>query len=220
MPAIFLDAASPYPMRFPNGEINKSLVHLNRVIDHPNFTIGDHTYASSFDPPEDWAARLAPYTFPGAPERVEIGRFCQIANGAQIITGSANHPMRGFSTYPFAIFDPARLQDFMAKLDPIPDSVIGNDVWLGDGATILPGARIGNGVIIGARAVVGGEVPDYAVVAGNPGRVVRYRFAPDVIARLLSLRWWDWPIEAICDAADALAKTDVDALERFTPRAA
>lgn len=219
MSATFLDASNPHPMRLPNGQTNTGLVHLNAVVSHPNLTIGDYTYASAFDPPQDWGARLAPYTYPGAPEKIRIGRFCQIANGVQIITGSANHPMAGFSTYPFAIFDFARLREYVAQLGHIPDTEIGNDVWLGDGATVLPGAKIGNGVIVGARAVVGGEIPDYAIVVGNPGRILRMRFAPDIVARLLALRWWDWPLEQIERAMPALAATDIDALEQIAATA-
>lgn len=215
MTATVLDAALPHPMHLPNGQPNSGLVHLNRVIAHPNIEIGDFTYASSFDPPQDWAARLAPYLYPGAPERLEIGRFCQIAHGVRIITDSANHPMQGISTYPFAIFDPARLRAYVDQLGALRDTVIGNDVWIGDGAVILPGARIGSGVIIGAGAVVGGEVPDYAVIAGNPGRVIRRRFDAATIARLLALRWWDWPVDRIQTAIPALERGDLDALEAF-----
>ncbi|AUH64266.1 CatB-related O-acetyltransferase [Paracoccus zhejiangensis] len=217
MPVSFLDATSSYPMQFPDGRVNPGLVHLNRVIDHPNIEIGDFTYASSFDPPTDWAVRLAPYTYAGAPERLRIGRFCQIADRVRIITASANHPMAGFSTYPFAIFDHDRLADYMDQISDLLDTVIGHDVWLGDGVTVLPGARIGAGVIAGAGSVLHGEVPDYAVVAGNPARVIRMRFPPDQIARLLDLRWWDWPIEAIARATPALARADLDALERLAP---
>lgn len=215
MTATVLDAALPHPMHLPNGQLNSGLVHLNRVIAHPNIEIGDFTYASSFDPPQDWAARLAPYLYPGAPERLEIGRFCQIAHGVRIITDSANHPMQGISTYPFAIFDPARLRAYVDQLGALRDTVIGHDVWIGDGAVILPGARIGSGVIIGAGAVVGGEVPDYAVIAGNPGRVIRRRFDAATIARLLALRWWDWPVDRIQTAIPALERCDLDALEAF-----
>lgn len=217
MPVSFLDAASAFPMRFPDGRINRGLVHLNRVIDHPNIHIGDFTYASSFDPPQDWAARLAPYTYAGAPEHLRIGRFGQIADGVRIITASANHPMAGISTYPFAIFDHRRVGDYIDEIGALPDTVIGHDVWLGDGAVILPGARIGNGVIVGARAVVAGLVPDYAVVAGNPSRVLRMRFGPADIARLLDLAWWDWPAERIDAATPALAAEDVGALARLAP---
>ncbi|MBK4216102.1 CatB-related O-acetyltransferase [Paracoccus caeni] len=217
MPVSFLDASSAYPMHFPDGRENRGLVHLNRVIDHPNLEIGDFTYASSFDPPTDWAARLAPYTYPGAPERLRIGKFGQIADGVRIITASANHPMGGISTYPFAIFDQTRLMDYVRQLGNLPDTIIGHDVWLGDGAVILPGARIGNGVIVGAGAVVAGEVPDYAVVAGNRARIIRMRFAPDQIERLNALQWWHWPVAAIDRATSALAKGDIDALSRLAP---
>lgn len=217
MPARFPDATSAYPMRFADGRSNPGLVHLNRVIDHPNIEIGDYTYASSFDPPEDWAQRLAPYTYAGALERLRIGRFCQIADRVRIITASANHPMAGISTYPFAIFDPDRLADYMDQLADLPDTHIGHDVWLGDGATVLPGARIGSGVIVGAGAVVHGAVPDYAIIAGNPARVVRMRFDPGQIAALLELRWWDWPVETIARATPALARADVAALAALAP---
>lgn len=215
MTATTLDAAKRHPMHLPNGQLNTGLVYLNRAISHPNIEIGDFTYASSFEPPEDWAARLVPYLYPGAPERLVIGRFCQIADRVRIITDSANHPMKGFSTYPFAIFDPARLRDYVDQVGKLRDTVIGHDVWLGDGATILPGARIGSGVIVGANAVVGGDVPDYAIVAGNPGRVIRYRFDKATIARLMALAWWNWPTNRIEAAMPALACADIDALEAF-----
>lgn len=214
----FPDAAQPHPMRFPDGSPNRGLVYLNRVIDHPNIEIGDFTYASSFDPPDDWAARLAPYTYAGAPERLVIGRFGQIADRVRIVTASANHPMAGISTYPFAIFDHARVGDYIDQIGALPDTVIGHDVWIGDGATILPGARIGSGVVIGAGAVLGGIVPDYAVVAGNPARVIRMRFDAATIARLLVLRWWHWPPERIARATPALARADVAALEEIAAR--
>lgn len=217
MPVSFLDPDARHPMSFADGTPNRGLVHLSRAIDHPNIEIGDFTYASSFDPPEDWAQRLAPYTYAGAPERLRIGRFCQIADRVRIITASANHPMQGISTYPFAIFDHARLADYMTQIADLPDTQIGHDVWLGDGAIILPGARIGNGVIVGAGAVVGGAVPDYAVVAGNPARVLRLRFPPADVGTLLELQWWHWPVDRIARATATLARGDVAGLAALAP---
>ncbi|RID92730.1 antibiotic acetyltransferase [Gemmobacter lutimaris] len=210
----FPNPALRHPMRFAGGSENPSMVHLAAVIDHPNITVGRHAYANDFDPPADWAVRLAPYLYPGAPERLEIGAFCQIAHGARFITASANHPMAGFSTYPFAVFDPATLPLLLGQLKDLPDTVIGPDVWIGHGALILPGARLGAGAIVGAGAVVGGEVPPYAIVAGNPARVIRYRFAADVVERLLALAWWEWPSRRIEAALPALMADDIDALER------
>jgi virginiamycin A acetyltransferase len=209
----FLNAAARHPMHFADGRANPCMAHLARVIDHPNIEVGDYTYANDFDPPADWAARLAPYTYAGAPERLRIGKFCQIAHGARFITASANHPMSGFTTYPFPVFDTSKLELFKQSLRGLPDTVIGHDCWIGHGALILPGVRLGHGVIVGAGAVVTGDMPDYAVVAGNPARVVRMRFAPEVIAALLAMRWWDWDLARIEAALPALMTGDLALLE-------
>lgn len=178
--------------------------------------MGDYTYASAHEPPEDWAARLAPYLYPFSPERLILGRFCQIADGARFITSSANHRYDGISSFPFAIFArPAA--DRPSMPGPGADTEVGHDVWIGAGATILPGARIGSGAIIGAGAVASGDVPPYAIVAGNPARVVRHRFDADTVARILALAWWDWPIAHILAHEAAICGGDVAALESAAP---
>jgi virginiamycin A acetyltransferase len=212
-----LDPLRTHPLRFADGSTHPNMVHLNRVIDHPNIAVGDFTYANDFDPPQDWAARLAPYLYPGAPERLVIGRFCQIAHGARFITASANHDMSGLTTYPFPVFDPVLIEDYKAGFTGLPDTVIGHDVWLGHGALILPGARIGHGAIVGAGAVVSGTVAPYTVAAGNPARAIRPRFAPETITSLLRLGWWDWPVDRIATAVPALLSGDLVALEAMTP---
>ena len=212
-----LDPLRTHPLRFADGTTHPDMVHLNRVIDHPNITIGDFTYANDFDPPTDWAARLAPYLYPGAPERLVIGRFCQIAHGVRFITASANHDMTGLTTYPFPVFDPDLIEGYQATFTGLPDTVIGHDVWIGHGALILPGVRIGDGAIIGAGAVVSGTVAPYTIVAGNPVRQLRPRFPPDIIARLLALAWWDWPLDRITAASPALLSGDLAALEVLAP---
>ena len=178
--------------------------------------MGEYSYANDFDPPEDpaeWASRIAPYLFPPSPDRLIIGKFVQIAHGVRFITQSANHLMSGFSTFPFAIHDPDRLLDYAAAFEPGPDTVVGNDVWIGMDAKIMPGSRIGSGAIIGAGSVVAGEIPDYAIALGNPARVVRMRFEPDLIERLMQVAWWDWPIEKILSHEAAITGADIDALE-------
>lgn len=207
-----LDAALRHPLVFPDGTANPNMVHLARVIDHPNITVGDFTYANDFDPPDDWAARLAPYLYPGAPERLLIGRFCQIAHGVRFITASANHAMGGLSTYPFPVFDPATLPLYRDSFVGLPDTVVGHDVWIGHGALILPGARIGSGAIIGAGAVVAGQVAPYTIVAGNPARLVRRRLTEAAAARMEAIGWWDWPVERIARALPALMAADPEAL--------
>lgn len=207
-----------HPVILPDGTAHEGTVFLNAVIDHPNWAVGDYSYASAFDVPDDWAARLAPYLYPGAPERLILGRFCQIADGALIITASANHRRDGFSTFPFAIF--SGMGDGRASL-PAPgsfaDTIIGNDVWIGQGARVLPGTRIGNGAIIGAGAVVAGTIPSYAIVIGNRGRVARMRFDSQTIENLEELAWWDWPVDRIMAAEAAICGADIEALERARP---
>ena len=209
----FPDASRAYPVTLPAGAQHPGTVFLSQVIDHPGWEVGAYTYASDFDPPADWASHLAPYLF-GGPERLRIGRYCQIAHGVRFITSGANHAMDGLTTFPFPIFDPAQIGSYQPDTR---DTVVGHDVWLGYGAMVCPGARIGNGVIVGAGAVVRGIVPDYAIVAGNPGQVVRMRFAPDTIRLLLDLAWWDWPADTVAHAVPALLGGDIDALQRCAP---
>ncbi|AAV96293.1 CatB-related O-acetyltransferase [Ruegeria pomeroyi] len=208
------DASRRYPITLPDGTDHAGTVFLNRVIDHPRFRAGDYSYASDFDPPADWAARLAPYLFATSAEMLTLGRFCQIAHGVRFITASANHAMDGISCFPFPVFDPVQMASYQPDRR---DTVIGHDVWIGYGAMILPGARIGNGAIIGAGAVVRGTVPAYAVVTGNPGQVIRFRFDPDTVATLQTLAWWDWPTDRIARAEPALLSGDIDHLARLSP---
>ena len=205
------------PVRLPDGSDHAGTVFLRAVLSHPRIEVGDYSYASAHHPPDDWAARLAPYLYPFSPERLILGRFCQIADGVQFITASANHRHDGFSSYPFAIFG-GGTEGRASMPGPGPDTVVGHDVWFGTGATILPGARIGSGAIIGAGTVVGGTVPPYAVVAGNPCRVLRHRFDPDTVARLLDLAWWDWPIAQILASEAAICGGDIAALEAAAGR--
>jgi virginiamycin A acetyltransferase len=205
-----------HPVRLPDGSAHAGTVFLRAAIDHPRFEVGDYTYASAHVPPDDWAARLAPYLYEFSPERLVLGRFCQIADGVTFITASANHRHDGMSTFPFAIFGgPAGERASMPG--PGPDTTVGHDVWFGAGATMLPGATVGSGAIVGARAVVSGAVPPYSVVAGNPARVIRKRFDEATIARLLNLAWWDWPIDVILSREAAICGGDIAALEAAAP---
>ena len=209
-------------MVMPDGTQIKTVVHLNRVIDHPRIEIGDFTYFGHLEALEDYAAYLAPYTFPLSPEKLVIGKFCQIAHGARIVTSSANHDMSGFSTFPFANFmmtPETGFDDIKAMFD-VPgrkgDTVIGNDVWIGMDATIMPGVKVGDGAVIGSLSVVAKDVPPYAIVAGNPARIVKARFDEATVERLLAIAWWNWPAEKITRNLAAIKGADVDALERAT----
>ncbi|MGJ8547543.1 MAG: CatB-related O-acetyltransferase [Sulfitobacter sp.] len=209
--------ASPdqrHPVRLPDGSAHAGTVFLAAAIDHPRITVGAYTYASAHQPPADWAAHLAPYLYDFSPEHLSIGKFCQIADGVQFITASANHRYDGISSFPFAIFGGGAMAGRASMPGPGPDTTIGHDVWIGQGATILPGAQIGNGVIIGAGAVVSGSHPSYSIIGGNPARLLRRRFDPATAARIEAAAWWDWPIEHILAHEAQICGGDVAALEQ------
>lgn len=218
MPAPLLDANLRHPLTLPNGETYTNTVWLARVIDHPNIAVGDYSYYNDFEPVSDYAARIAPNLHPGAPERLVIGRYCQFAHGTRFITSSADHPKRWFTTYPFAVFNHEVMDLFAPEFSKGRDTVIGNDVWIGTDGMILPGVTLGDGVIVGARAVVAKDVPSWSVVAGNPGRVVRRRFPDRVCALLDRLAWWDLPQDEIRAILPVLASADVGALAETVAR--
>lgn len=182
-----------------------------------NVEVGRFTYYDDPDGPETFFERnvLHHYDFVG--DRLVIGSFCALATGVRFFMNGANHATGGFSTYPFNVFGKGWERGF----DPASwarenrgDTIVGHDVWIGAEALILPGARIGSGAIVGTRAVVSGEVPPYAIVLGNPARVLRLRFDEPTIAALLRLAWWEWPVERITAALDAIRGADIAALER------
>ncbi len=207
----FPSSDTRHPVMLPDGSPHNGTVFLSAAINHPRMDIGAYTYASAFEPPDDWAGRLAPYLFDFSPETLRIGRFCQIADGVQFITASANHRYDGFSSFPFMIFTGAGPAG-PSMPEPGPDTTIGHDVWIGQGGRILPGSTIGNGVIIGAGAVISGTIPDYAIVGGNPGRVIRMRFDPETIKTLNEIAWWNWDIDKIVANEVAIVGSDLEAL--------
>ncbi len=218
MPNPFLDATVRHPIILPDGQVYPHTVWLNSVIDHPRIEIGDFTYYNDFEPVADYAARIAPHLHLAAPERLIIGKFGQFAHGTRFITASADHPKQWFTTYPFAVFNHDCMEFFAEEFSQGADTVIGHDVWIGHGAMILPGVTVGNGVIIGAGAVVSRDVPAYAVVVGNPARVVRQRFPDKVIELLQILRWWDLELPEIRALMPTLTSADAGALAEAVAR--
>lgn len=132
---------------------------------------------------------------------VEIGKFCSISSNVQI--GLGPHPSRVFvSTYPAFYSDenlgcPMAFRNDKIFDDSVPQTVLGNDVWIGANVIIPGGIHIGTGAIVAAGAVVAKDVPPYAVVGGNPARIIRYRFSEEQIKSLMESEWWNWPIEKI-----------------------
>ncbi|KIN66446.1 Chloramphenicol acetyltransferase [Sulfitobacter noctilucae] len=209
----FPDPQVRHPIVTADGTPHAGTVFLSAVLDHPRIEVGVYSYASAHQAPSNWAAHLAPYLYDFSPERLLIGKFCQIADGVTFVTASANHRYDGVSSFPFAVFGSGPIEGRASMPEPGPDTIIGHDVWIGQGARILPGAVLGNGVIVGAGAVVSGQVPAYSIVAGNPARVVRSRFNAADVARLNIIAWWDWPIAKILEYEPLISGTDVTALE-------
>ena len=147
------------------------------------------------------------YQYPINHDKLIIGKFCSIACGAKFIFNSANHTLSSVSTYPFPIFFEEwglNIKDVAAAWDNKGDIVIGNDVWIGYEAVIMAGVTVGDGAIIGTRAVVTKDVPPYTIVGGVPAKPIRKRFENEALDELLKIRWWDWPEEKIARNIQAI----------------
>ena len=190
-----------------------STVYLQNVVTDPSIVVGEYTTYDDFvRDPRDFQKNNVLYHYPVNHERLSVGKFCSIACGARFLFNSANHALSSLSTYPFPIFFEEwglPVDDVSRAWDNKGDIVVGNDVWIGYEAVILAGVTIGDGAIIGARAVVAGDVPPYTIVGGVPARPIRKRFSDDVIEALLELRWWDWRPERIAANLDAIQSGDI-----------
>ncbi len=180
---------------------DRETVYLKHVVTNPNIQIGEYTMYNDFvHDPRQFEKNNVLYHYPINGDTLRIGKFCSIACGAKFLFASANHTQTSVSTYPFPIFFEEwdlDIGDVTSAWDHKGDIVIGNDVWIGYEAVVMAGVTIGDGAIIGTRAVVTKDVPPYTIVGGVPAREIRRRFSDDVIARLLELKWWDWPAEQI-----------------------
>lgn len=148
------------------------------------------------------------HLYKGSESKVIIGNYSSISPRVTFITGGI-HPTNWISTYPFR----ARWQLDGAFEDGMPttkgDIYVGSDVWIGTGAIILSGAYVGHGAIIAARSVVSEDIPPYAIVAGVPAKVIRYRFDQDVIRQLLEIQWWNWSDEKIKESISWLSSPNI-----------
>jgi virginiamycin A acetyltransferase len=202
------DPSNTHPMEgFPQ------VCFIKNTIKNPNIIVGDFTY---YDDPEDSEnfERNVLYHFPFIGDKLIIGKFCAIAKGVQFIMNGANHKLSGFSTFPFYIFGNG-WENAMPQAGDLPykgDTVIGNDVWIGFDALIMPGVKIGNGAIISSRSVVTSDVPAYTIAGGNPAKIIKKRFPEETIATLEKLAWWNWPIEKITKNITAIMSDDIEKL--------
>lgn len=196
-------------------------VYLKNVVDDPAIQVGAFTIYNDFvRDPRDFQKNNVLYHYPINHDRLYIGKFCSIACGARFLFNSANHTLRSLSNYTFPIFyeawghgmSPAEAWDNKG------DIVIGNDVWIGYDAVILAGVTVGDGAVIGARAMVTKDVPPYTIVGGVPARPIRKRFPDETVKVLLRLRWWDWPLEQIAEGMQYIQHGDLEALTDLAQR--
>ncbi len=197
---------------------DRETVYLKNVINDASITVGNYTMYNDFvHDPREFQFNNVLYHYYINKDRLVIGKFCSIACGAKFIFTSANHALGSLSTYPFPVFYDEWALDAVNVTDAWDnkgDIVVGNDVWIGYEAVILSGVTIGDGAIIGARAVVTKDVPPYTIVAGVPARTIRKRFDEETIARLEQLRWWDWPEDEIRRHISHIQRGQIEAMLR------
>ncbi|MCO6393118.1 type B chloramphenicol O-acetyltransferase [Aliihoeflea aestuarii] len=192
-------------------------ITLDKQVTNPNIVVGRYSYYSgyyhghSFD---DCARYLLPDE---GVDRLLIGSFCSIGSGAAfIMAGNQGHRNDWISTFPFYwMSEIPAFEGAENGFSPSGDTVVGNDVWIGSEAIVLPGVKIGDGAVIGTRAVVARDVEPYTIVAGNPAKEIRKRFSQHDIDILLELRWWEWPDDHLHIAMPILTSGDIESLHRY-----
>jgi virginiamycin A acetyltransferase len=196
-------------------DAQRRVVFLRPLVQSATIEVGEYTYYDSYDDPLAFERDAVLYGF--GPERLVIGRFCAVASHVRFLMPGANHADRGPSTYPFGIFGAgwASTMDVVMSAPSRGDTIVGHDVWLGYSALVLPGVRIGHGAVVAAASVVARDVPPYAIVVGNPARVVRSRFSEEDVERLLRAAWWDWPIALVTEYARTIMTGTAAELERI-----
>lgn len=207
-----IDGMQKYPL------VNvERLGFLKNFINSPNVVVGDYTYYDDPDGLDDFTSKNVLYHFDFVGDKLIIGKFCQIATGVKFIMNGANHGQQGFTTYPFKIFG-HEFADLPLLSDNKGDTIIGNDVWIGNDVTFMPGVKVGDGAIIASKSVVTKDVAPYTVVGGNPAKLIRQRFPDEVIAKLLELQWWNWSIDKIAQNGQYLLNASVENLDKLLQR--
>jgi virginiamycin A acetyltransferase len=202
------DPKDKHPMKgFPQ------ICFIQNTVSNPNIVVGDYTY---YDDPEDSEnfERNVLYHFPFIGDCLIIGKFCALATGVKFIMNGANHKLDGFSTYPFQIFGNGweKVTPQTGELPSKGDTTIGNDVWIGYEAVMMPGVQVGDGAIVAAKSVVVSDLSPYTIVGGNPAKPIRQRFEEDVVRALIEVAWWNWDIEKITRNLEKIVAADIDAL--------
>jgi virginiamycin A acetyltransferase len=186
-------------------------IYVKPTISNPNIIVGDFTYMAD----KEFESHVT-HLYEWNNDKLIIGKFCQIASGVEFIMNGANHQMNAVSTFPFYTLEGWNMN--APSIEDLPlkgDTIIGNDVWIGQNATILPGVHISDGAIIGANSVVGSDVEAYTIVAGNPARLIRKRFDDELTSLLLKYKWWDQSIEDIQELIPIITNHDLEFVKEF-----
>ncbi|MFS8044215.1 type B chloramphenicol O-acetyltransferase [Rhizobium sp. BR 314] len=195
---------------------------LVEQVTHPNILVGRYSNYSGYYHGHgfDDCARFLPPA--KGVDRLIVGSFCSIGSGAAfIMCGNQGHRHDWISTFPFYwMSEVSAFAEAENGYLPAGDTVIGNDVWIGSEAIVMPGVKIGDGAIIGTRALVTRDVEPYAVVGGNPACTIRKRFDDDRVRLLLEMKWWDWSDDQLKAAMPILTGGDIEALHRHWQDAA
>ncbi|BAW95611.1 acetyltransferase [[Synechococcus] sp. NIES-970] len=189
------------------------LVYLKTIVTNPNIIVGDYTYYDDFENPENFERNVL-YHFDFIGDRLIIGKFCSIASDVKFIMNGGNHRTDWFTNYPFPVFGQGWESAMPDEWPDKGDLIVGNDVWLGYGATLMPGVNIGDGAIVASQSVVTKSVAPYTVVGGNPAREIRQRFDDATIQTLLEIQWWQWDIEKITRNLQAICGADLEQLRQ------
>jgi virginiamycin A acetyltransferase len=199
--------------QFPLANYDR-LCFLKNIIKNPNIIVGDYTYYDDFEDVMNFEKNVK-YHFDFTGDKLIIGKFCMIASNVTFIMNGANHLTNAITTYPFAIFGNGWENAMEGKTYPSKGNImVGNDVWIGYNATIMAGVTIGDGAIIGTNSVVTKDVEPYAIVGGNPAKLIKKRFSEEEIIDLLEIKWWDWEIEKITRNVQNLTDTNIESLRR------
>lgn len=202
---------------YPNENI-RTICYISNLPKRSNVEIGEYTYYSdNHNSPENFYDHIQHhYEFLG--DKLIIGKFCAIAEGVTFIMNGANHRMEGFTTYPFNIFG-GGWEKVTPTIEQLPfrgDTVIGNDVWIGQNVTIMPGVEIGDGAIIAANSTVTKNVEAYTVAGGNPAKIIKNRFSDEIIDLLLELQWWNWDEQKIfINLEQLVSASDIETLKKL-----
>ena len=200
---------------YPNEAI-KSVCFIKNIITRPNIIVGEYSYYDDMDGAEKFEDHVT-HHYEFIVDKLIIGKFCAIAKGIEFVMNGANHRMCSVTTYPFNIMG-GGWEQFTPALEDLPlkgDTVVGNDVWIGQNVTVMPGVNIGDGAIIAANSVVTKDIPAYCIAGGNPCKIIKRRFDDELIAYLQEIKWWDWSPEKIFANLKALCSGDLEQIRNI-----